>query len=77
MAVSPAERPLSFDKLRMVSLVEPFAKEGGSFYLGDRVARMAGEIFQNILEFSRKVNAKKTKGGSYAERTGYQGQFPS
>ena len=28
MAVSPAERPLSFDKLRMVSLVEPFAKEG-------------------------------------------------
>ena len=24
----PAERPLSFDKLRTVSLVEPFAKEG-------------------------------------------------
>jgi hypothetical protein len=26
MAVSTVERPLSFDKLRMVSLVEPFAK---------------------------------------------------
>jgi hypothetical protein len=28
MAVSPVERPLSFDKLRMESLVEPFFKEG-------------------------------------------------
>ncbi len=28
MAVSAVERPLSFDKLRMVSLVEPFAKSG-------------------------------------------------
>jgi hypothetical protein len=33
MAVSPVERPLSFDKLRMVSLVEPFAKEGNSSLL--------------------------------------------